>query len=57
MSDNGIAKTFAWYALLFLAFAAVEIAIDKWPVTTIPTKIDCPDYPPVDGAGRPEVCK
>lgn len=47
---------FIMFAIIFLFMAAADIGLRKMFYPTLP-KIDCADYPPVDGAGKPQVCK
>jgi len=55
---NNLFHFFIVFVLLFMIVAAGNIIVEGIRHDhERQHKIDCPDYPPVDGAGRPEVCK
>ena len=51
-------KVFVWTLLILLVVGTLGMGFCFWKATAPPQqKINCTEYPPVDGAGRPDICK
>lgn len=52
-------RTIYGCALLFLIMAASQIIhyVIRHSHQKFPPTVDCADYPTIDGAGKPQVCK
>lgn len=55
--SNRALKTLIGCALIICAMAANQIIRDMIRTKHAHVKIECADFAPVDGAGKPEVCK
>lgn len=52
---NNLFHFFIVFAIIFLFVAAANLGLET--MMHAKHRINCPEYPPVDGAGRPDVCK
>ncbi len=55
--ENFILRLLIGAVILFLLSIGSIVWLAQTHAPKIKTYTDCPDYPPVDGAGRPDICK